>query len=130
MSKSKVYEIQAPSEEIEPFLTRLVTCLKKSRWEERVHLHEPRQRSEILEFTRKDTILSIEVDRQSLGNCVFKISSSIGDPDIIVLRVLSDLCADLVATFIRPIAGRVSRKELEKILRGQIETYIERKRSG
>ncbi len=130
MTKSKVYEIKAPIQEIEPFLTRMVTCLKKSGYEERVHLHEPRQRAEILEFTRKETILSIEVDRQSLGNGVFRISSSTGDPDKFVLRVLSGLCADLVATFIRPIAGRANRKDLEKIFSEQIESYIGRKRTG
>ena len=129
MNHGKVYEIKAPSDQIDPFLSRLTAYLERSGYEERVHLHEPPQQEEILQFGREGAIISIEADRQSLEESVFRISSETVDPESIVLEVLSDLCADLVATFVRPIAAGVDRGELDALFKREIEGYIERKRS-
>jgi hypothetical protein len=130
MDELKIYEVKVERIDIEPFLDELRDILKKDKYEETVHLHEPKQSEEIFEFTRKEKILSVEIDRRSLNRTIFRISSSDVDPHNIIIKVLSRLCADLIATFIRPVAGRVSKKDLNDHLKKHLEELITRHKKG
>ncbi len=124
MDKLHVYEVEVERIDIEPFVDELISLLKRDKYEEKVHLHEPQQNAEIFEFTRKEKILSIEIDRRSLNKTVFRISSPDVNPRTIVIRALSRLCADLIAIFIRPMAGRVSKKVLDEQVGRHLEEII------
>ncbi len=126
MDKLNVYEIEADCEIVESLLGTLLAYLKKAGFNETLHVHEPPRQVEVFEFSRSEKILSVEIDRQSIDACTFRLTSSTIEPKTMVVKALARLCADLVATFIRPIAGRVGRRELERHFSDEIEGLIAR----
>jgi len=124
------YEVKARIAEIEPFLTELSAHLEKEGFVQRVHLHEPRQQEEILQMAREEEIVSIEIDRRAGGECLLRISSQTVDPSSVVQRVVSHLCADLVALFIRPFAQDLKQDDLRDRFSREVGELIARRRKG
>ena len=120
MDNPNVYEIETGWEKVESLLNILLAQLEKAGYEEKLHIHEPPQQVEIFEFIRSGKILSIELDRRSIDRCLFRLSSDRIDPNRIIIRALSGLCAELVATFLQPLAGRMSRRDLERSFADEI----------
>jgi hypothetical protein len=130
MTEPRRYSIRARTTDIEPFLELLRRELEAEGWQERVHLHEPPHPAEIFEFEKDGEILSVEIDRHEMDECEFRLTASESDPNLFVLRVLSGLCADLIATFIGPVIGRVDRDSLIDVIRSRLEELVGRPEDG
>jgi hypothetical protein len=126
MKTSRVYEIEAKTSEIEPVLDLLHRELNRRGYRDKVHLHEPRSRSEILELEKNGKIVSVEIDRREIERCHFRVTASGIDLNAIMVRIVSRHCANLIAAFISPIAGRVNREELSGSIRSRIDELIAR----
>ena len=130
MDELNVYEVEVKMHEAEHFLSVIQSLLEKEGYETKVHLHEPPQQMEIFEFVREEEILSVQIDRMALDKCVIRASSEEVDPRSLVLRVICVICTDLVANFLKPMAGEVDREKLEVNIGKYLEELVSRKRKG
>jgi len=125
MSEAMVYEIDVRSDEAEQFLDVATSHLERAGFEVKVHLHEPPHQMEILEFAREEEVVSVEINRHEMDACSVKVSSPGLDPHPLVLDIVSELCATIVSTFVKPIVGKRAGESLEKRVKAGLKDIIE-----
>jgi hypothetical protein len=124
------YEVEAKAHEAEYFMSVIESLLEKDGYVPEVHLHEPPQHMEIIEFVKEEKILSVQIDRIALDKCAVRVCSEEVDPRSIVLMTIRVLCSNLIANFMKPIAGKVDRGKLEDKIGKFLKELADRKRKG
>ncbi len=124
------YEVEVKTHEAEYFLSVIESLLEKEGYVPEVHLHEPPQHMEIIEFVKEGNILSVQIDRMALDRCAVRVCSEEVDLRSIVLTVIRILCSDLIEDFMVPIAGKVDRGKLEDKIGRYLKELADRKRKG
>ncbi len=126
MSKDRSYEATVSNGEAEYFINVAQSYLEQQGFEVNVHLHEPPNQMEIFEFSRGEETLSLEINRHEMDACIIKMTSPEIAPGPLVLDIISELCAGLVSTFVKPMLGTREGDNLQARIRAGLKEILER----
>ncbi len=124
--ENRSYEVRVSNGEAEYFIDVAQSYLEEQGFEVKVHLHEPPNQMEIFEFARGEETLSLEINRHEMDACMIRMTSLDIAPDPLVLDIISELCAGLVSTFVKPMLGTREGDNLQARIRAGLKEILER----